>query len=149
MKTLFIFITGVILTFLYTGCGESGTHTAEYKLAVISNGGYVKEDDITVKRFKYLLDSIQSMTNESYEDIGDMTVTTQNILRDKYGKKVNLLKLMESARKILLRNNNMKYKVALATQIRVIVDQWYKVLKNRSCILAILHIFYRNYLITG
>ncbi len=124
MKTLFIIITVATLTFLYTGCGESGrTHTAEYKLAVISKGGYVKENDITVKRFRYLLNSIQSITNDSDTDIGDMTVKTQQILRDKYGKKVNLLELMESARKILLRNNDMKYEVALATQIRVIVNQ--------------------------
>lgn len=67
----------------------------EYQLAVINKDGYVSNDDITVTRFRYLLESLDNKTIESKQQISDMVVAGQKLLREKYGVDLNLLDLME------------------------------------------------------
>jgi len=91
----------------------------EYQLAVINEGGYVTRDDVTVIRFRYLLDRIGSKTGYSDQDIADMTVKAQQILRDKYGREVNLLALMEGAWKALSLDSGASYEEILAASITI------------------------------
>ena len=95
----------------------------EYQLAVISAGGYVTEDDLTVTRFRYLLDHVQSKTGYSRQDIADMTVKARDILRRKYGRDVNLLKLMDESWKTLSLDSGIKYEEILAANIQLLANQ--------------------------
>lgn len=107
MKKLLVPTTIIILTFglllACTATEKKQTREAEeekpleYKLAVIDAGGYVKEDDVTVIRFRYLLEELDKKTKNSKQEIANMTVKGQKILREKYGKEVKLLDLMEAA----------------------------------------------------
>jgi len=94
----------------------------EYQLAVVNKGGYVREDDVTVTRFRYLLDQIQSKTGHSYQEIADMTVRAQNILRNEYGRTVNLLELMEESWKTLSLDSGATYKDILAAIIMIMAN---------------------------
>jgi hemolysin activation/secretion protein len=71
--------------------------TYEYKLALINKGGYVREDDTTVNRFRFLLNRIESNTQNTRQEISDMTVKAWQILQSDYGKTVTLLQVMEEA----------------------------------------------------
>lgn len=72
-------------------------YSLEYQLATINKGGYVNENDITVKRFRYLLRILESKTHNSKQEICDMSVhAVQKLLRDKYGVEMSLLTFMES-----------------------------------------------------
>lgn len=82
----------------------------EYKLATINANGYVKKDDITVTRFRYLLNNISQHTGYPPEKIGDITVFAQKELHEKNGKEINLLSLMEEANKVLVKNKASKIK---------------------------------------
>lgn len=69
----------------------------EYQLAVINAGGFVSESDITVKRFKFLLDDLQKKTGYTRQQIADLNTYAVDTLRDKYGRKANLLDFMEQS----------------------------------------------------
>jgi hypothetical protein len=62
--------------------GGSSSESLEYKLAVINAGGYVSKTDVTVDRFRYLLEAIHQTTGLPKERIGDMTLAGRNILRE-------------------------------------------------------------------
>ena len=66
----------------------------EYKLAIINAGGYIDEDDITVNRFRSLLEQLSHTYIENRQQVADMTVTAKELLR-KEGIKENLLNIME------------------------------------------------------
>ncbi len=67
----------------------------EYKLAIINKGGPISKNDITVTRFRYLLESLEKKCINTKQDIADVLVTAQNTLRDNYGIKVGLLSITE------------------------------------------------------
>ena len=65
----------------------------EYKLAVINAGGFVEEDDETIQVFKGLLDKLEKKVVNSRQGIADITVKTQEILRDE-GYNVELIQVI-------------------------------------------------------
>jgi hypothetical protein len=69
----------------------------EYKLAVINAGGFVSENDITVKRFRFLLNDLQKKTGYTRQQIADLNTYAVDTLRDTYGRKVSLLDFMEQS----------------------------------------------------
>lgn len=73
----------------------------EYMLASLDKGYNLDEDDITVNRFRFLLDKLEAKTQNTRQQIADMTVNSQKLLREKYGKEVTLLELMEQANKAI------------------------------------------------
>jgi len=98
------------------GCAEqesAPTYTLAHKLAII-NGGYVKEDHITVTRFAYLLRTIEPKTNNTTQQIADMSVSATQALREKYGRDVKLLDFMEGMNRILPAGKRTDYAVATA-----------------------------------
>ena len=72
---------------------KAKTESMEYMLATIEKG-YVSRDDIIIARFRSLLQQLDSTYIESKKQIGDMTVTAQNLLRNE-GIKESLLNIME------------------------------------------------------
>lgn len=75
--------------------GSASVPPVEYRLAVINAGSYVPEDDITVVRFRYLLEVLERKTTSSKEQISDMTCAAVQRLRNVYGVEVKLLDYME------------------------------------------------------
>ena len=88
----------------------------EYQLAVINKGHYVNADDITVVRFRYLLNSLASKTTSSKQEIADITVKARQIARDEYGKQLTILGLMEDANRAIPTGSSVKvnYKEIIA-----------------------------------
>lgn len=82
----------------------------EYKLAMLNAGGSIREDDITVKRFKHLLENMtQLFPEENDEGIADGIVVTRNFL-EKKGISESLLNIAESLNKVFITNKgNIKY----------------------------------------
>lgn len=76
-------------------------YTTARKLATINANTYVVENDTTVKRFEYLLNRISSKCTNSKEDIADILVKVQQVLRDNYGVNVKLLELTETGNQSL------------------------------------------------
>jgi len=93
--------------------GEASTPSKplEYQLAVINKGGYVSEDDITITRFRYLLESLDNKTIQNKQQIADMLVMGQKILREKYGKEYSLLALTEGVNKYIADGSNADFAV--------------------------------------
>lgn len=89
---------------------ETTTESLEYKLACINKGFSVDKDDITVNRFRYLLTTLETKTENTRQQIGDMTVKSQEIMKEKYGKNISLLELMEQANKAIPDNANHTFK---------------------------------------
>ena len=81
-------------------------------LATLNNGGYISHDDVTVTRFRFLLDTLEKKTKNSRQQIGDMTVKAQQTARDKYGKEIKLLDLMEGANRAIPEGSPMKFDYA-------------------------------------
>jgi len=107
---------------LFTSCGggDSETQQAEQqkasqpmpwerKLAIID--GHVSRDDIAVIRFKTLLDQLSSKYNGTRQQISDVTVKGQSLLRDKYGIEESLLNIMEDMNQVLITKVNPSYPV--------------------------------------
>jgi len=94
----------------------------EVMLAAIDKGGPADADDITVKRFRFLLENIQRKTNNSKDQIGDMTVNGQKLLRDKYGKEMTLLELMEDANRAMPEGSQMRWNYAEIITAVVILE---------------------------
>lgn len=68
-------------------------YSIEYKLAVINSGGFVEEDDETVQEFKGLLDKLEKKVANSTQDIADITVKTQEVLKGD-GYNIELIQVM-------------------------------------------------------
>jgi len=71
-------------------------YTPAQQLAIISSGKYINDSDILVKRFQYLLNSIQQSTGYNNQKIADMIVKANEMLRNNYGKEVNVLEITEA-----------------------------------------------------
>ena len=75
---------------------QSGEYSIGYKLCVI-DGDYEKEDSVKVRRYNYLLESLAQRCSCEEINIADMSVAAQQILREKYGKEVKNITLLEAA----------------------------------------------------
>jgi len=75
--------------------------TPEHNLAIIHEGWKVPEDHTTVFRFRYLLQQLDAQCIQSKEEIADMTVNAQQVIREKRGIKMNLLSMMEEMNKTM------------------------------------------------
>jgi len=114
---VFLFIAIIVVVIAIINPEESDVSTKishrteplEYQLAVINKGGYVAEDDITVVRFKYLLESLDTKTIESKQQISDMLVVGQKLLREKYGIEANLLELTEGVDNYILPGSKVEF----------------------------------------
>lgn len=81
----------------------------EYQLATINASGYVSKDHITVARFRSLLDQLSSTYVENKQQIADMSVKAQQLLK-KDGVEESLLKIMEGLNQLFAsRIENQKY----------------------------------------
>ena len=95
--------------------------TVEYKVAAIDAGGYIAKDDITITRARYLINSIQSATNISAEGIGNMAAKASDLIKEKYGKKVSILEILEAINASEeIHNRSMKLPDFLAMYIVII-----------------------------
>ena len=75
---------------------QSVEYSIGYKLCVI-DGDYEKEDSVKVRRYNYLLESLAQRCSCEEINIADMSVAAQQILREKYGKEVKIITLLEAA----------------------------------------------------
>ena len=92
----------------------------EYQLAVINAGGFVSADDITVKRFRFLLTDLQKRTGYTQQQIADLNTYAVDTLRDRYGRNVKLLDFMEqSSKQLNLNAHKLSYKEVIAAMIVV------------------------------
>ncbi len=76
---------------------QPATVSLAQQLASIDAGHTVSADEVVVPRFRYLLRELSESFDIEYERVADVTVTARNQLRDKYGREVKLLFLMEQA----------------------------------------------------
>ena len=103
---LYVLMAFLLLSALTTA---QASESIEYKLATINAGGYVSKDHITVARFRSLLDQLSATFVENKNQIADMSVTAQNLLR-KEGIEESLLNIMEGMNKLFPRKiKNQKY----------------------------------------
>lgn len=103
---LYVLMAFLLLSALTTA---QASESIEYKLATINAGGYVSKDHITVARFRSLLDQLSATFVENKNQIADMSVTAQNLLR-KEGIEESLLNIMEGMNKLFSRKiENQKY----------------------------------------
>lgn len=99
----------VFIGFMLTAPLSIADESLEYKLAVINAGGYVPKNHITVARFRSLLQQLSDTYVENRQQIADMTVTAQNLLR-KEGIQENLLNIMEGMNQLFSKPvGNQKY----------------------------------------
>lgn len=100
------------LCFVILFCTLNTTHaneSIEYQLATINAGGYVSKDHITIARFRSVLDQLSSTYIENKQQIADMSVTAQQLLK-KAGVEESLLKIMEGLNQLFAnRIENQKY----------------------------------------
>lgn len=81
----------------------------EHQLATIDAGGHVAKDDITVARFRSLLEQLSSMYVEDKQEIADASVTAQQLLK-KDGVAESLLNIMEGLNQLFATQiENQKY----------------------------------------
>jgi len=81
----------------------------EYKLAVVDADGYVAKNHISVARFRSLLRQLSDKYVESKQSIADMTVKSQQMLRDE-GISEKMLSIMEGMNSLFARPiENQKY----------------------------------------
>jgi hypothetical protein len=111
-------------------CDEGSTRTAakpaapkpaaqqislEYKLATIDKG-YVSNDDVSIARFRSLLQQLDTKYSESKQQIADMSVKAQSMLRDK-GLKESLLNIMEGMNKLFSSPADLIYAEYMAAYV--------------------------------
>ena len=89
----------------------------EYKLATINARGFVPDDDLAISRFRFLLQDLESRTKNTKQQIADGSVKGQQILRERYGKEIGLLDLMEQARNSIPQNLKVDYAEIIAALI--------------------------------
>ena|SRR5438105_15008370 len=69
----------------------------EYMLATIDEGYKVTDDNIKVKRLRYLLKALADRTGETQYDIANHTAQATSHAREDYGKDIKNLEIMEKA----------------------------------------------------
>ena len=99
MKHLIALALALALVGLPAAGEATAAETIEYKLAVIDADRYVPKDHITVARFRSLLRQLTSKFNEDREQIADMSVKAQQLLRDE-GIDQKMLEMMEGINRL-------------------------------------------------
>lgn len=99
MKAKVMAIGAVCLLFLPAVQTKRARHPLAYKLAVIDKG-WVSDNDIIITRFKSLLKQLSNTYVETQQQIADMTVKAQQVLREESGIKESLMNIMEGMNKI-------------------------------------------------
>ena len=88
-----------------------------HQLATIEAGGHVAKNDITVARFRSLLDRLSSMYVEDQQEIADDSVTAQQLLRDDVISE-SLVKIMEGLNQLFTTQvKNQKYREYAAAYV--------------------------------
>jgi hypothetical protein len=112
MRTL---ITCLLIVFVgYMASLPAHAETADdyplaYKLASIDAGYHVPEDHITVARFRSLLEQLSGKYIETDQQIANMTVKAQRLMRDE-GVEEKLLNIMEGMNRLFVSEQpNMSY----------------------------------------
>jgi len=95
------------------------TPPLEHKLAVINAGVYVTVDHTTVARFRDLLQELSNKYPENKQEIADMSVKTQEILKEE-GISENLLKIMEGMNQLPPANQKYAESIAAYCALRVL-----------------------------
>ena len=80
----------------------------EYKLASIDAGRRVAPNDLTVARFRSLLDQLSSKYSEDRQQIADMTVVARDSLRED-GVEESLLNIMEGMNQLFHTRADLRY----------------------------------------
>ena len=103
-------LSGIFIVVLLAALNTAhASESLEYQLATINAGGYVSRDHITVARFRSLLGQLSSTYVENKQQIADMSVKAQQLLR-KDGVEESLLNIMEGMNQIFAsRIENQKY----------------------------------------
>ncbi|MBN2684992.1 MAG: hypothetical protein JXR40_06910 [Pontiellaceae bacterium] len=115
-------IIAVVAILAFSGAIIDGLETAnaplEKKLATINAKRPVSDDDITINRFRYLLESISERTGSTQEEVANMSVYGQKQLAEKYGREVSLLEFMETAHYSV---SNVDYRMEYAEVVSMLV----------------------------
>jgi hypothetical protein len=94
-------LAAVLLAVLLAACDSQASggedYTLEHKVAIIDADGFVPESHVTVDRARYLLDQLHQMTGYPRLTIADQAAKARNVLRERYGREVSLLELLEAA----------------------------------------------------
>jgi len=106
-------ITGVFGTPIRICAAES----LEHQLAIINAKGYVADNDITVARFRSLLEQLSTTFHAPKQEIADTSVKALELLNNN-GIDESLLKVMEGMNQIFPgKADNQKYSQILAYYI--------------------------------
>lgn len=110
----------IFLALLLIGCKSPNNNQAKikkepsfaYKLTSLEKNGYATEDDITVKRFEYLLSKLESKYGLSQKIIGDMTYKAKT-MGEEQGLNYSMIEILEGALMI----NNLDYPNLIANYV--------------------------------
>ena len=92
----------------------AGGFSLEYQLACINAGKQVKKDDLSVKRFRSILNQLSQTFIENKQQIADMSVKANQILKED-GISESLLNIMEGMNQIFYSKvDNQKYSEYIA-----------------------------------
>ena len=69
-------------------------------LANIDNQGYTASGDISIKRFRFLIEVLHDQFDLSADRMGDMLIAGQQMLKEKYGRNISLMELTEATYKV-------------------------------------------------
>ncbi len=81
----------------------------EAMLASLDKGYPVDDDDVSVNRFRHLFASLEKKTTNTRQQIADMTVTMQRSARQKFGKELKLIEILEASNKVIPDGHKMDY----------------------------------------
>jgi hypothetical protein len=100
MKPIFSAVTFIIIILMCNSLAFAGqNYSTEHQMAIVNAGHFVKDTDVTVYRFRYLLTSLKNKTGYAPQKIADMIAKTRNLIKEEYGRDVKLLDITEAANK--------------------------------------------------
>jgi Txe/YoeB family toxin of Txe-Axe toxin-antitoxin module len=70
----------------------------------------INDDDIRVKRIRYLVNSISAKTEDTPYDVANLTSKYTQMIRDEYGRQINNQARLEYANEFVSTAPKMKYK---------------------------------------
>ena len=127
MKRFYYLIVGLLCLILAAGCTSSNSESTstptsastpnksvERMLAEIDSiygkgDPVMSDEDIRVKRIRYLINSISAKTGDTPYDVANWTAKYTNMIRDEYGKQINNQDWLEYANKFVSTAPKMKY----------------------------------------
>lgn len=96
-KKIFLWAIPLVLMACSDGKPAYENYPLEYKLAIVDMNGHVSQDDIVIKRFRYLIESLHSKTGYEPQKIADMVVKARNLINEEYGREVKIIDILEDA----------------------------------------------------